>query len=130
MVGEDKRIFHSHKCILAARSPVFEKMFFGSLPESSSKSISLPDVDSDAFEAFLNFMYNEDTFEDMALYAVEHFSELNYIAEKYMVPEFQKLYVDYLMSTEDPFELRCLFSCFQIADSIDSVNLLKKYCQV
>ena len=51
-VGEEGELIKAHKLILASRCPVFEKMFFGSLPETSNP-IVIPDVEPAAFKAVL-----------------------------------------------------------------------------
>ena len=51
-VGKEKEVVKAHKFILATCSPVFEKMFFGSLPESTSP-ITITDVEPEAFRNLL-----------------------------------------------------------------------------
>ncbi|CRK90613.1 CLUMA_CG004315, isoform A [Clunio marinus] len=74
-----------HKAILAARSPVFERMFTGDFRESASKVQEIKDVSPDIFEEFLFFLYtgelrNDDTpFEDLII-----------IADRYQVTDLLK----------------------------------------
>ena len=51
-VGKEKEAIKAHKYVLATRSPVFEKMFFGALPESTSP-ITITDVEPEAFRNLL-----------------------------------------------------------------------------
>ena len=51
-VGEVGEIIKAHKHILAMRSPVFEKMFFGSLPETRSETV-ISDVEPLVFKTLL-----------------------------------------------------------------------------
>ena len=55
IVGEEQgtvESFNAHIAILSSRSPVFQKMFFGSLPETHSL-INITDVTPAAFKALL-----------------------------------------------------------------------------
>lgn len=50
--SQPKRIiFKAHKLILAMASPVFETMFYGSLPET--KEIKIEDIKPETFKALL-----------------------------------------------------------------------------
>ncbi|GJN39072.1 hypothetical protein PR202_gb28166 [Eleusine coracana subsp. coracana] len=48
--------FLAHKCILAARSPVFMAEFFGEMNERSSQSVQIEGVQPAAFKAMLHFI--------------------------------------------------------------------------
>lgn len=50
-----EQIIPAHKAILMSYSPVFEKMFYGSLKEGDS--VPLTDVSAEAFTEFLQFFY-------------------------------------------------------------------------
>jgi len=68
---ENGKEFNCHKAILAARSVYFEKMFTLPLSESSSGVVEMKEIDSDTFEAFLQYIYTgkveNDQFDKMAL---------------------------------------------------------------
>ena len=51
-VGENHERIKAHKLILAMRSPVFERMFYGALPEKD-EPILIEDLKPDAFKALL-----------------------------------------------------------------------------
>ena len=51
-VGENNERMAAHKLILAKRSPVFQRMFYGDLAEGQ-KEIQLPDVEKDGFKNLL-----------------------------------------------------------------------------
>ena len=51
-VGREGMLFKAHKLILALRSPVFERMFYGSLPETSNPII-IPDFEPGGFASLL-----------------------------------------------------------------------------
>lgn len=49
--------FKAHKTILAAQSPYFEAMLFGSFRESSENEIELKEISATTFEVVLKYMY-------------------------------------------------------------------------
>lgn len=79
----------AHKIILAAGSPVFNKMFFGELKED--KTVEIVDVSMNAFTEFLQFFYlNQVTL----TYA--NAGEVIYCGSKYDVPHVMNAYKDFL----------------------------------
>ena len=72
-------VFYAHKYVLATSSPVFHKMFYGSLPESGPV-IHLPDTDKESLEAFLRYLYTDET-----LSTPEQALKVMYLAHKYMI---------------------------------------------
>ena len=59
--GETTRaIFYAHKYVLAISSPVFHRMFYGSLPEIKDP-IHLTDCDKETLDAFLQYLYKDQT---------------------------------------------------------------------
>lgn len=68
------------KLILAAGSPVFKTMFFGSLPVKGD--IRIIDVTSDGFKAFLQYFY----LDELNL-TMENVNEVMYLAKKYDINE-------------------------------------------
>ncbi|CAO2173310.1 unnamed protein product [Urochloa humidicola] len=59
--------FHAHRCVLAARSPVFRAELLGSISESTMSSITLLDIAPETFKLMLQFMYTDAFPEDGAL---------------------------------------------------------------
>jgi speckle-type POZ protein len=53
--------FKAHRCVLAARSPVFRALLCGSMMESKKSSIRVVDIDADVFKILLQYMYDEST---------------------------------------------------------------------
>jgi hypothetical protein len=74
-----KEVFYAHKYVLATSSPVFHRMFHGSLPETSSV-VHLTDTDKESLEAFLRYLYTDQTptGTELALKVI-------YLAHKYMI---------------------------------------------
>lgn len=56
LIAGDSR-FKAHKGILCTRSPVFKKMFTIKMREESSNTVSISEMDSDALQEMLTFLY-------------------------------------------------------------------------
>ncbi|XP_076091488.1 BTB/POZ domain-containing protein 6-like [Mytilus galloprovincialis] len=54
LVGSEKKAIPTHKTILASRSPVFNTMFEGSLPEKGE--IAVPDIEENTFRVLLQYI--------------------------------------------------------------------------
>lgn len=53
------QIFSAHRCILAARSPVFHAQFFGPMSEKSFDKVEVEDMEATVFEALLQYLYTD-----------------------------------------------------------------------
>ena len=53
------KVFAAHKCVLAARSPVFKDKFFGLAKEEETIFVRIPDMRPEAFEALLQYVYTD-----------------------------------------------------------------------
>lgn len=83
--------FPAHKCVLSARSPVFEAMFQHDTAEKKSGRIVIDDLKPDRFQDFMEYLYTGrvESFSDdnaFALYAA---------ADKYDVPTLKSECVEY-----------------------------------
>eukprot|EP01083_Nonionella_stella_P297646 1010638_1 len=86
-VGSAGKVFGANRGILAVRSAVFDAMLFGRMFESSAGvTVQIPDVEPDAFEAMLRFIYTGDLEVDAAIYP-----GLMYAIDKYLIWEGQRL---------------------------------------
>lgn len=97
-IPPNQEIVAAHKLFLAMSSPVFETMFFGSMPEEKN-SIRIPEVQIEAFKALLKFVYTD----ELALTRFEVAPDLYYCAKKYMLPELStkcKIYIQNNLSPE------------------------------
>ena len=54
-------IFFAHKAVLAARSPVFAKMFEHDLQESANNIVTVTDIDPEVFKELLTYIYTGQT---------------------------------------------------------------------
>ncbi|KAF2913692.1 hypothetical protein DAI22_10g105700 [Oryza sativa Japonica Group] len=58
--GSGARRFGAHRCVLAARSPVFEAELYGPMVErDAGRVIRIDDMDPQVFDALLDFMYTD-----------------------------------------------------------------------
>ncbi|KAL3091793.1 hypothetical protein niasHS_004509 [Heterodera schachtii] len=90
LVGEEKKLFRAHKCILMLASDAFEAMFrfdeknatdkvpSGELP----KPVEVPDIEAAAFKVMLSFIYAD----DLSELGGENAMAVLYAAKKYNIP--------------------------------------------
>ncbi|XP_058176953.1 kelch-like protein 41a [Anopheles ziemanni] len=92
-------IFHCHKLILAAASPVFETMFYGSLAEK--QTVRIEDIKPSVFERLMDYIYaGIIDFEEFQ--NIEELLELYYCAEKYMIDSLHQQCVSYFAQNITP----------------------------
>ncbi|KAI5010799.1 hypothetical protein ZWY2020_012936 [Hordeum vulgare] len=58
------QLFHAHRCLLAARSPVFKAELFGPMKEKATQSIKVEDIEPQIFEGLLHFVYTDSVPDD------------------------------------------------------------------
>lgn len=78
--------FYAHKAILAARSPVFAKMFSHSMRESETSKVDLPDIEPAVLKELLTYIYTNECPE-----LKRHAPSLLYSAEKYELNHLKAL---------------------------------------
>ena len=78
--------FYAHRAVLAARSPVFVKMFSHDMKESATNIINMPDIEPDVLKEFLTYLYTYDS-PNIKNYA----ASLLDFAEKYQLPHLKSL---------------------------------------
>ncbi|XP_055944340.1 TD and POZ domain-containing protein 5-like [Argiope bruennichi] len=83
VAGEE---FHAHRAILAARSPVFAKMFEHETLEKNNNRIVIEDLSSDAMKQLLRYLYTGDTDE----LSTQELVSLFVAADKYDLPKLKK----------------------------------------
>jgi speckle-type POZ protein len=52
----DGQLFHAHRCVLVARSPVFEAKLLGPMKKKPTQHINIEDIAPSIFEALLHFI--------------------------------------------------------------------------
>jgi speckle-type POZ protein len=55
----DGELYHAHKLVLAARSPVFKAQLFGPMRDRNSDHIEIKDIEPPVFKALLHFIYRD-----------------------------------------------------------------------
>lgn len=111
---EDEERIYAHKIVLAARSPVFQEMFFGVWTQSSD-DVELKEADKKTFDLFLRYVYT-DTVPDML--DKDTASALLQIAHMYQVPALVQLCANYLakwIQIENACEMLILADYYQIS---------------
>ncbi|KAK1612188.1 hypothetical protein QYE76_035861 [Lolium multiflorum] len=58
------QLFRAHRCLLAARSPVFKAELFGPMKEKATQCIKIEDIEPQIFEALLHFIYTDSVIDD------------------------------------------------------------------
>lgn len=102
-IGPEK--IPAHKIVLASCSPVFNAMFFGSLPEQND--IRIVDVSTDGFKEFLEYFYHDDI--DVTKHKC--IVEVMYLAEKYEVTGYLGAILPFLMTTDPMVCLELVAKC-------------------
>ncbi|GJM97720.1 hypothetical protein PR202_ga14669 [Eleusine coracana subsp. coracana] len=57
----------AHRCVLAARSPVFMDELFGDMKETAAREVEVEDVEADVFRALVQFIYTDALPEELDL---------------------------------------------------------------
>ncbi|XP_053392569.1 BTB/POZ domain-containing protein 3-like [Mercenaria mercenaria] len=114
---DDERI-HAHKTILAARSPVFQAMFFGAFAECREE-VSIKDAKKEIFELLLRYMYS-----DTVALKKDTASELLQMAHLYQVPSLVEVCANFIATNIRP-ENAC--EILTLALSYD-ITILKEAC--
>lgn len=105
----------AHKIILALTSPVFETMFYGTLPESvlnstnGSTQVHVPDVQPHIFRMLLDYIYTDDL-----KFSSEDVCDLYAAANKYMLEDVKQQCMSFMWKNLQPDNV-CLiyeFACF------------------
>lgn len=85
--------FKAHRCVLAARSPVFLAMMTHETKEKISGVVDIPDVEPSIFSDFLNYLYTGSV-ENLTL---ENVGKLHSMADKYQVNDLKEICLDHMM---------------------------------
>ncbi|KQJ84704.1 hypothetical protein BRADI_5g22349v3 [Brachypodium distachyon] len=58
------QLFTAHRCLLAARSPVFKAELFGPMKDKSTQLVKIDGIEPPIFEALLHFVYTDSIHDD------------------------------------------------------------------
>lgn len=95
------RTFSAHRCVLAARSPVFRAQLFGPLKESMTyRSIVVHDMEAPVFKAMLRFMYSDESCPEIED-SVPMAQHLLVAADRYELERLRQICEDRLISSID-----------------------------
>ena len=86
--GEHKKNFTIHKQLLSEKAPVFDKMFNGGFQEAETKTASLPEDETYAFEGFVEWLYRG-TIPTVAIHEMIELLGVSHFASKYLLNELQ-----------------------------------------
>jgi len=88
--------FYCHKFMLAARSPVFEAMFFSDMVENKSGTVNVEDVDPDVMIEVLQYIYT-----GCSLNIDKHAMAILAASEKYLIEQLKGCCEDHLSGILD-----------------------------
>ncbi|KAG8201251.1 hypothetical protein JTE90_019889 [Oedothorax gibbosus] len=81
---------HVHKCILAARSPVFAAMFRNDMNEAQSNSVDITDIDSEILRKVVRYIYSGQIYNFTDAMA----EDLLYAADKYQLDLLKEICIE------------------------------------
>ena len=99
-VGNDRKVFYIHRCLLCNASPVFKAAFAGKFKESSELSMDLPDEDVGSVNRLVQWLYTQcykvnDYDSKVHLHArFWQLARLNALADKYDIVTLRNDVVD------------------------------------
>jgi hypothetical protein len=120
-VGEDKQVIYAHRCILIARSEMFNLMFSSAMRESTTGEIHITDFEFQVIRSMIFYMYT-DTFPDQKVLA-QHAINILKASKKYMISsltEYCELYLANCLTVSS-----CL-SMLRFAYDMDTTILRQK----
>ena len=109
--------FFAHKVILAARSPVFAKMFSHEMQESLTNKVTLLDVDAAVLREMLFYVYT-----GRVIQMADLAKDLLFVADKYDLKHLKSLCEEHLSRT---LQVGNASSVLQIANLYNAANLKK-----
>ncbi|XP_055350060.1 BTB/POZ domain-containing protein 3-like [Paramacrobiotus metropolitanus] len=87
------KIFPAHRFIMGVRSAVFHRMFYGSLPQTCTAPIDIPDIYPEAFANMLRFMYTD----TVAGFTPDNVFDTLICADKYELPLLVVMCTDFIL---------------------------------
>ncbi|CAL4979617.1 unnamed protein product [Urochloa decumbens] len=98
-------MFPAHRCVLAARSPVFRAQLFGEMKESKQTTggiiIAIEDMEAQVFSSLLRFIYTDSLMEaeeDDDDWPMEHYQHLLVAADRYCLERMKLICQEKLCS--------------------------------
>ncbi|CAL4941929.1 unnamed protein product [Urochloa decumbens] len=123
----DDKEFKAHRCILAARSPVFQAQFFGPMQEGAQglqSAVEITDIKPNVFRNLLSFIYTGSLRERMVLDDIVNMAQYLFVAaDKYNVGRLKIMCEECLCRN---FDVRTVTTTLALADRHGSPMLKKK----
>nr|CAD7595051.1 unnamed protein product [Timema genevievae] len=116
---EVKTCKRASKVMLALKSPVFDRMFFGDFEEDAI--IQVPDIEADVLDIMLKHIYGV----KWAFESKEQTMDVFYAANKYMLPELMSVCIEYVW----PIELDDVFIALNFS-TLFSLEYLKEAAMI
>lgn len=117
-LGVKREIFHGHRCILSARSEVFQVMFSSPMKECCKGEMDIPEYEANVIKVLLTYIYTDELPEKV--FMNEFSSALMSIAVKYQV-------LGMIHYCEDHFynylQVENAISVLKFADSVGAMGL-------
>jgi speckle-type POZ protein len=115
-------IFNAHRCILAARSPVFLAQFFGPLKEKPNAMIKIEEMEAPVFKSLLHFIYYD---------SIPEFEEAKDSKEE----QDAELHVQHLLAAADKYGLerlkiicqKMLYDTIDISNAVSLLSLAERH---
>ena len=115
--GESRRIFHSHKYVLATSSAVFFAMFYGEIPPKEFP-VRIEDAEEESFKEVLRFLYTDD-----CKITAKNAIGVLYLAKKYLISSLAEKCCEILEASIKPGNV---FAVLEQAIQFDEKELEKK----
>lgn len=93
IVCSDGKKIETHRCILAANSPVLNAMLQTQMMESITNRMKIDDITGEVMEEILKFMYTQDN----SLLSPVHLRDIYYGAEKYQITKLKEKCISYIV---------------------------------
>src|SRR2546430_2857190 len=90
LCGDEKKLYGC-KAILAARSDVFDGLFYNGMKESYEKQVSFPKINSSTMEIILEYSYTGSIKEESL--TKDNIIEVFYTADYFQLPDLQNFII-------------------------------------
>ena len=112
--------FRAHKCILAARSPVFKAMFNYKLKENSTNKIIIDDCKPEVVKAMLKYIYTAYLPDDINSIAIDLYKA----AEKYSIESLKIKCREFIVEN---LSIKNVINVYLLAE-LHSDSMIRKQC--
>jgi speckle-type POZ protein len=118
------QLFNAHRCLLAARSPVFKAQLFGPMKETSTHRIMIDDMEPQIFGALLHFIYTDCMTDDYKEGQTRNLQHLLVAADRYGVDRLRLMCEGRLC---DSIDVKTVATTLVLAEQ-HNCQVLRKAC--